>query len=53
MNDGGHFEEKLTSKFQLERIIPLTVLSINDEDIEQLGVTAIGDHVRLHVLCRE
>ncbi|KAJ7378532.1 hypothetical protein OS493_022516 [Desmophyllum pertusum] len=43
----------LVSKFRRERIVPSTILSMTDDDIRILGIEAIGDLVRLRVMCRE
>ena len=45
--------ETLAAVFQGEIIIPSIVQSINNDKIERLGVTAIGDRVRLCGLCKE
>ena len=45
--------EMLVTNFRRERIVPVTIVSMNDEQIEQLGVTAIGDRVRLRAACRD
>ena len=45
--------EGLGAQFTRERIVPSTILAMNDEQIERLGVTAIGDRVRLRLLCRD
>ena len=39
--------ETLAAVFRRERIVPTIVQSMSDEEIERLGVTAIGDRVRL------
>lgn len=44
--------ETLVTNFRRERIVPVTIMSMNDEQIERLGVTAIGDRVRLRAACR-
>ena len=43
--------ETLAAVFRRERIVPSIVQSMSDEEIEGLGVTAIGDRVRLRELC--
>ena len=45
--------ETLAAVFQGEIIVPSIVQSMSNEKIERLGVTAIGDPVRLRELCRE
>ena len=45
--------ETLVTNFRRERIVPVTITSMNDEQIERLGVTAIGDRVRLRAACRD
>ena len=46
--------ETLAAAFQGEIIVPSIVQSMmSNEKIEQLGVTAIGDRVRLRELCKE
>ena len=45
--------ETLAAGFRREIIIPSIVQSINNEKIERLDVTATGDRVRLHELCKE
>ena len=45
--------ETLAAVFRQERIVPTIVQSMSDEEIERLGVTAIGDRVRLRELCKE
>ena len=45
--------ETLAAVFQGEIIVPLIVQSMSNEKIERLGVTAIGDQIRLRGLCKE
>ena len=46
--------ETLAAAFQGEIIVPLIVQSMmSNEKIERLGVTVIGDRVRLRELCKE
>ena len=45
--------ETLAAVFQREIIVPSIVQSMSNEKIERLGVTAIGDRVRLRELCKE
>ena len=46
--------ETLAAAFQGEIIVPSIVQSMmSNEKIERLGVTAIGDRVRLRELCKE
>ena len=45
--------ETLAAVFQGEIIVPSIVQSMSNEKIERLGVTAIGDRVRLRELCKE
>ena len=45
--------ETLAAVFQGEIIVPSIVQSMSNEKIERLGVTAIGDRVRLRELCRD
>ena len=45
--------ETLAAVFRREGIVPSIVQSMSDEEIERRGVTAIGDRVRLHELCKE
>ena len=45
--------ETLAVVFRREVIIPSIVQSMSNEKIERLGVTAIGDPVRLRELCKE
>ena len=45
--------ETLAAVFQGEIILPSIVQSMSNEKIERLGVTAIGDRVRLRELCKE
>ena len=45
--------ETLAAVFRREIIVPSIVQSMSNEKIEQLGVTAIGDRVRLRELCKE
>jgi len=45
--------ETLAAVFQGEIILPSIVQSMSNEKIERLGVTAIGDRVRLCELCKE
>ena len=43
----------LAAVFRREIIVPSIVQSMSNEKIERPGVTAIGDPVRLHELCKE
>ena len=43
----------LAAVFRQEMIVPLIVQSMNNEKIERLDVTVIGDRVRLRELCKE
>ena len=45
--------ETLAAVFRREIIIPSVVQSMNNEKVEWLGVTAIGDRVRLRELCKD
>ena len=45
--------ETFVTNFRRERIVLVTIMSMNDEQIERLGVTAIGDRVRLRAACRD
>ena len=45
--------ETLAAVFQEEIIVPSIVQSMSNEKIERLGVTAIGDRVRLRELCKK
>ena len=46
--------ETLAAAFQGEIIVPSIVQSMmSNEKIERLGITAIGDRVRLRELCKE
>ena len=45
--------ETLAAVFQGEIIVPSIVQSMSNEKIDRLGVTAIGDRVRLRELCKE
>ena len=45
--------QTLAAVFRREIIVPSIVPSISNEKIERLGVTAIGDPVRLRELCKE
>ena len=45
--------ETLAAVFQGEIIVPSIVQSMSNEKIERLGVTAIGERVRLRELCKE
>ena len=45
--------ETLAAVFQREIIVPSIVQSMSNDKIERLGVTAIGDRVRLRELCKE
>ena len=45
--------EMLAAVFRRERIVPSIVQSISKEKMERLGVTTIGDRVRLRELCKE
>ena len=45
--------ETLAAVFQGKIIVPSIVQSTSNEKIERLGVTAIGDRVRLRELCKE
>ena len=45
--------EGLGAQLRRERIVPSTILAMTDEQIERLGVSAIGDRVRLRLLCRD
>ena len=45
--------ETLVTNFRRERIVPVTIMSMNDEQIERLEVTAIGDRFRLSAACRD
>ena len=45
--------ETLAAVFRREIIVPLIVQSMSNEKIERLGVTAIGDRVRLRELCKQ
>ena len=45
--------QTLAAVFRREIIVPSIVQSMSDEKIERLGVTAIGDQVRLRELCKE
>ena len=44
--------ETLAAVFRREIIVPSIVQSMSDEKIEPLGVTVIGDQVRLRELCK-
>ena len=49
-----NLETQLAAAFQGEIIVPLIFqLMTSNEKIERLGVTAIGDRVRLRELCKE
>ena len=43
----------LAAVFPQEILVPSIVRSMSNEKIEHTGVTAIGDRVRLHELCKE
>ena len=45
--------ETLAAVFQGEIIVPSIVQSMSNEKIKRLGVTVIGDRVRLRELCKE
>ena len=45
--------EMLAAVFRREIIVPSIVQSMSNEKIERLGVTAIGDRVRLRELSKE
>ena len=45
--------ETLAAVFGREIIIPSIVQSMSNEKIERIGVTAIGDRVRLRELCKD
>ena len=45
--------EMLAAVFRGEIIVPSIVQSTSNEKIVQLGVTAMGDRVRLRELCKE
>ena len=45
--------ETLAAVFQGEIIVPSIVQSMRNDKIDRLGVTAIGDRVWLHELCKE
>ena len=45
--------ETLAAVFQREIIVPSIVESMSNEKIKRLDITAIGDRVRLHELCKE
>ena len=45
--------EMLAAVFRQEINVPLIFQPMSNEKIEQLGVTAIGDRVRLRELCKE
>ena len=45
--------QMLSAVFGREVIVPSIVQSMSNEKIERLGVTAIGDQVRLRELCKE
>ena len=45
--------ETLAAVFRGEIIVPSIVQSMSKEKIVRLGVTAIGDRVRLRELCKE
>ena len=45
--------QTLAPVFRREIIVPLIVQSMSNKKIERLGVTAIGDPVRLRELCKE
>ena len=45
--------EMLAAVFQGEIIVPSIFQSMSNEKIVRLGVTAIGDRVRLRELCKE
>ena len=45
--------ETLAAVFRGEIIVPSIVQSTSNEKIVQLGVTAMGDRVRLRELCKE
>ena len=45
--------ETLAAVFRREIIVPSIVHSMSNEKIERLGVTAVGDRVRLGKLCKE
>ena len=51
MND--IFTELTLATLAAEIIVPSTDQSMNNEKIERLDVTAIGDRVRLRELCKE
>ena len=46
-------ERLLAAVFRREIIVPSIVQSMSNEKIERLGVTAVGDPVRLRELCKE
>ena len=43
----------LIDKFQEQRMDPCTVLSPSDGELARLGISTIGDRVRLRELCKE
>ena len=45
--------ETLAAVFRRETIVPSIVQPMSNEKLEQLGVTAIGDRVRLREICKE
>ena len=45
--------QTLAAVFRQAIIVPSIIQSMSNETIEQLGVTAIGDRVRLSELCKE
>lgn len=42
----------LREKFQEERIDPELIISMSDAELARLGVTTIGDRIRLRSACR-
>ena len=45
--------QMLAAVFRREIIVPSIVQSMSNEKVERLGVSAIGDRVRLCELCKE
>lgn len=45
--------QSMLDRFQEERVVPAAVLLMNDEELQRLGIFAIGDRGRLRGLCKE
>ncbi len=45
--------QSLSQRFVEERIQPQNIISLNDDELVRLGVTTIGDRIRLRDRCKD